>query len=253
MIKWFRRKKDEEAPEGSEAPPPLDEKTSAPAAGAAEQADGGGAPAQAATATEAPAETVAEESARAEGAPEDTASGGAAAADAAAADAAAAESPKKGFFARLRDRLGKTKTALVDRVRSVIRLHGKVDEELLDAIEEILIQSDVGVQTTTKIVERMRKEGRKAASEGPEALLALFKDSIEQILHANNRAIDFGAARPMIVLVVGVNGTGKTTTIGKMAQTLVRDGKRVMMVAADTFRAAAVEQLAVWAGRTGAA
>ncbi len=157
---------------------------------------------------------------------------------------------KKGFFARLRDRLGKTKDSLVGKVRTAIFLRGKVDEELLEEIEEILIQSDVGVATTTKIVDRMRKEAKKQGALTPDAVLALFKDSIEEILKTNNRQLDLSAASPMIVLMVGVNGTGKTTTIGKIAQHLGKERKKVMMIAADTFRAAATDQLAVWAERT---
>jgi fused signal recognition particle receptor len=158
---------------------------------------------------------------------------------------------KRGWFARLRDRLSKTTDSLVNKVRSAIRLRGKVDEELLEEIEEILIQSDVGVTTTMKIVERMRKEGRKQEALGGDALLTLFKESIEEILRDHNRVLELDRAKPMILLMVGVNGTGKTTTIGKIAQTLVGQGKLVMMVAADTFRAAASEQLTIWAERTG--
>ena len=151
---------------------------------------------------------------------------------------------KKGFFTRLRERLTKTKDGLVGKVRAAIRLHGKVDEELLEEIEMILIQSDVGVTTTQKIVEKMRVEGRKQGALTPDALLALFKKSIEEILQSNARRINTALARPTIILMIGVNGTGKTTTIGKIAKQLTDQGKTVMMVAADTFRAAAVEQFA---------
>lgn len=164
-----------------------------------------------------------------------------------------AEAPtdKKGFFGRLRDRLTKTKDALVEKVRSVVHLHGKVDEELLEEIESIMIQSDIGVPTTLKIVDRIRTEGRKKGTLTPETVLALFKESIESILCVNARTLEL-TAKPMIVLMVGVNGTGKTTTIGKMAKQWHDRGKKVMMVAADTFRAAAIDQLAVWAQRTNA-
>ena len=173
-----------------------------------------------------------------------------------AASAAVEEAPleeqKKGFFSRLRDRLTKTKTALVEKVRLAIRLHGKVDEELLEEIEMILIQSDVGVATTRKIVDRMRVEARQQDAQAPEALIELFKKAIENILLSNARTLTT-TARPTIVLMIGVNGTGKTTTIGKIAKQLSDQGKRVVMVAADTFRAAAVEQLTIWARRTGSA
>jgi len=174
-------------------------------------------------------------------------------------EAVAAEEPapepapekKRGFFLRLRDRLGKTRSSLVEAVRGAVRLRGKVDETLLEEIEEILIQSDVGVQTTTRIVDQMRKAARRQGALSPDELLALFKAEIERILTENNRPLEFDRARPMIVLVVGVNGTGKTTTIGKIGKVLADQGKRVMMVAADTFRAAAADQLQVWAERTG--
>jgi len=169
----------------------------------------------------------------------------------AVSDQLAAAGGDRGFFGRLRDRLGRTKASMVEAVRSAVRLHGQVDEELLEEIEEILVSSDVGVDTTMKIVDRMRKEARRQGTLDSEGVLGLFKESIEEILRDHNRPLDFDQARPMILLVVGVNGTGKTTTIGKIALRLTRAGKRVMMVAADTFRAAAADQLTIWAERTG--
>ena len=159
--------------------------------------------------------------------------------------------PKKSLFARLREGLSRTKTAMVDRIRQAIRLHGKVDEELLEEIEDILIQSDVGVATTRRIVDRMRAEARGV--EGGDAVMALFKRAVSEILTQNNRPLRVDAGRPSILLFVGVNGTGKTTTIGKIGRELTAQGRRVMMVAADTFRAAAADQLQIWAERTGAA
>ena len=162
----------------------------------------------------------------------------------------AAPATAKGFFGKLRDRLGKTTEVLVDRVRTAIGLHAQVDEELLEQIEEILLQSDVGVETTGKIIDRMREEGGKV--EGEQAVMGLFKRIILEILDQGNRPLQFPAP-PTIMLVVGVNGSGKTTTIGKLAKQLSDAGRTVMLVAADTFRAAAGAQLTIWAERTGSA
>ena len=166
-----------------------------------------------------------------------------------------AETPeqKKGFFARLRDRLARTRGALVDKILTAMRLHGKVDDELLEEIEEILLQSDVGVATTGRIIERLRIAAKTQSDITPEALLNQVREAVAEILNVNNRVIRFNQGRPTIVLVVGVNGTGKTTTIGKMGKLLADRGKSVMMVAADTFRAAAANQLEIWAQRVNGA
>ena len=162
-------------------------------------------------------------------------------------------SARTGLFGRLAGRLGKTRAGMIDAVRSVAGRHPKIDEETLEQIEDILIQCDVGVPTTTKIVDRMRKQARRQGLLEAREALELFKESIEQILGQQDRPLDLDTHHPMIVLVVGVNGTGKTTTIGKIAKTQTDRGRRVMMVAADTFRAAAADQLEVWAQRTGSA
>ena len=156
-----------------------------------------------------------------------------------------------GVFTRLRKGLSRTQVALVDNMRAAIGLKDKVDEELLENIEEVLIRGDVGARSAARIVDRLRSEGRKREACDPDALTAIVKESILEILSKGQRPFAHDAPTPFVVLVVGVNGTGKTTTIGKMALEMTRAGKRVMLVAADTFRAAAVEQLAIWAERTG--
>ncbi len=161
-----------------------------------------------------------------------------------------APAPKKGFFTRLKERLSKTKSTIIEQVKKVIRLHGRVDEELLEQIEEILIQADVGVDTTTKIITRIREEAKKEPVEGSEAMIALFKRILLEIILKHERLLTIGSARPFVILVVGVNGTGKTTTIGKLARHFRNQGLSVMLVAGDTFRAAAVEQLHIWSDRT---
>ena len=159
---------------------------------------------------------------------------------------------KKGFFSRLKDRLSKTKDSIITRVKEVIRLRGKVSEELLGEIEEILIQADVGVDTTMKIIDRIRKESRARGIEDSEPMIDLFKEVLLEIIQKHERLLEIGAARPYVIAVVGVNGTGKTTTIGKLAKHFLEQKLSVMMVAADTFRAAAVDQLEIWSERTGA-
>jgi len=168
---------------------------------------------------------------------------------------AAEESPseteeKKGFFSRLKNRLSKTKSNIVTRVKEVIRLRGKIDEELLEDIEEILIQSDVGVETTMKIVDRIREESRNRGLVKAEEVTPLFKEILLDIIKIHERLLTIGKQRPYVILVVGVNGTGKTTTIGKLAKHFKDQGFSTMLVAADTFRAAAVEQLEIWSQRT---
>lgn len=157
-----------------------------------------------------------------------------------------------GFFGRLTKGLSKSQQAISGQLRSAVGLKKKVDEELIEDVEDILLQADVGISSTEKISERLRKLGRKHEAYDPEAIADLVKESIAEILNDSNRTMELQDAPPTIVLVVGVNGVGKTTTIGKIALEFSNAGKKVMLVAGDTFRAAAVEQLAVWAERSGA-
>ena len=152
------------------------------------------------------------------------------------------EEEQAGFFGRLRDSLGKSRRALTDQVAEAAFDTG--DEEAWERLEEALIRSDVGVAATAEIVRRL--EARGVASGLEDALV----DEVETIFGAP--PILELAARPTVILVVGVNGTGKTTTIGKLAQKLREHGRSVLVGAADTFRAAAEEQLEIWAERAGA-
>jgi len=122
---------------------------------------------------------------------------------------------------------------------------------MLEEIEMILVQSDVGIETTTKIIDQMRRSDEARKAESPEELIRVFQNAIHEIVGRGERRIALQPIPPTVILVVGVNGGGKTTTIGKLAAEFRGQGKSVMMVAADTFRAAAVEQLAIWAERTG--
>jgi fused signal recognition particle receptor len=167
------------------------------------------------------------------------------------AEPSGGEKERKGFFQRLKERLAKTKEGVISQVKGLIRLRGKVDEELLDEIEEILIQADLGVQTTGKIIGAMRQDSAARGIKEPEQMIELFKDAILKILSEGERFLIEPQSKPFVMFVVGVNGTGKTTTIGKLAKRYGEQGKRVMLVAGDTFRAAAIEQLAIWAKRSG--
>lgn len=155
-----------------------------------------------------------------------------------------------GFFDKLKQGLSKTKQSFNDKVNNVFSAFRKVDEELLEELEEALIMSDVGVETSTKIIanlrEKIKKQNLKEADEVKQALREEIQnifDEIDNTLHLDTT--------PSIILVVGVNGVGKTTSIGKIANRLKQDGKKVVIAAADTFRAAAVEQLEIWANRAG--
>jgi fused signal recognition particle receptor len=162
--------------------------------------------------------------------------------------------PRVSWIKRLAARLGRTRENLLARVKSALGLSGKLDEDTIEEIEAILLQSDVAMETTAKIIERMRAEVRRREKDvGPEVLLDVFKTAIRDPLE--NAAPGFQPRpktdEPYVVMVVGVNGVGKTTTVAKMALRCTSAGLKTMLVAGDTFRAAAVEQLEIWAGRTG--
>lgn len=153
-----------------------------------------------------------------------------------------------GFFDKLKNGLSKTKSSFDEKMNNVFSNFRKVDEELLEELEEALIMSDVGVQTSTMIINnlrnRVKKENLKDAEEVKEAL----RDEVKAIFDSTDKELNL-STKPSVILVVGVNGVGKTTSIGKIANRLRKDGKRVVVAAADTFRAAAVEQLEIWAKR----
>lgn len=160
-----------------------------------------------------------------------------------------------GFFSRVRSalstRMEKTRDEFVGKIREVIKAAGKVDEHLIDRIEEILIQADVGAETTMRIVDEMKEFEARGAS--PDELLKSFKSQLEEIVGKEPTPLLIGTQKPFVILVIGVNGVGKTTTIGKLAAEFREQGKKVLIVAGDTFRAAAVDQLKIWADRTGSA
>jgi fused signal recognition particle receptor len=152
--------------------------------------------------------------------------------------------------------LKKTKENFFGKLSRAIAGRSKVDDEFLDNLEEVLISSDVGVETTLKIIDRIEKRVSRDKYMSIEELNIILKEEIESLLEENGSdenvmPFDF-SKKPYIVLVVGVNGVGKTTTVGKIAAQLKNDGKKVCLGAADTFRAAAVDQLTIWAERAGA-
>ena len=155
-----------------------------------------------------------------------------------------------GFFDKLKQGLSKTKNSFNEKLNDVFSNFRKVDEELLEELEEVLIMSDVGVETSTKIIANLRERIKKEKIEEEEQVKNALREEMEHILDAVDNALQLNT-KPSVILVVGVNGVGKTTSIGKIANRLRMDGKKVVIAAADTFRAAAVEQLEIWANRAG--
>ena len=153
---------------------------------------------------------------------------------------------------RLRMGLSKTRTSLLGRIGNLLSRKTKIDPELLDEMEEILIQSDIGVDTTLKIMSHVRERVKEEKLENtPDVIIQLLKDEILTILGTEAELLDVDAHKPYVMMVLGVNGTGKTTTIAKLAARFRNDDKKVILAAADTFRAAAVEQLEIWSQRVG--
>ena len=155
-----------------------------------------------------------------------------------------------GFFDKLKSGLGKTRDSINDKINSVFSNFRKVDENLLEELEEALILSDVGAETAMKIVDNLRKRIKLEKIEDSEKVKDALKEEIYKILTEKDNSLNL-STKPAIMLVVGVNGAGKTTSIGKIAANLKAEGKKVLVAAADTFRAAAIEQLEVWTERAG--
>lgn len=155
-----------------------------------------------------------------------------------------------GFFDKLKQGLSKTKSSIDEKLNNVFSNFRKVDEELLDELEEALIMSDVGVETSNKIITNLRNKIKKEKIEDEQAVKQALRDEIKNVLEEVDNTLKLEIT-PSVILVVGVNGVGKTTSIGKIANRLKQDGKKVVVAAADTFRAAAVEQLEIWANRAG--
>ena len=156
-----------------------------------------------------------------------------------------------GFFDKLKNGLNKTKTSFDEKINNVFKNFRKVDEDFLDELEEILIMSDIGMDTSIKIISSLRERIKKEKIQDEEDVKQALREEMQKILDVTDIGLHLNT-KPSVILVVGVNGVGKTTSIGKMANRLAKDGKKVVVAAADTFRAAAVEQLEIWAKRAGA-
>ena len=155
-----------------------------------------------------------------------------------------------GFFDKLKSGLSKSKTSFDEKINNVFSGFRKVDEELLEELEEVLIMSDVGTETSLKIIDNLRQRIKKENIKEEQEVKQVLKEEMQKILEEVPSNLNLNTT-PSVILVVGVNGVGKTTSIGKIANRLKQDGKKVVVAAADTFRAAAVEQLEIWANRAG--
>ena len=156
-----------------------------------------------------------------------------------------------GFFDKLKNGLNKTKKSFDEKINTVFSSFRKVDEDFLEELEEILIMSDIGMDTSVKIINSLRERMKKEKIEDEEDVKKALREEMQKILEVTDVNLHLNT-KPSVILVVGVNGVGKTTSIGKIANRLAKDGKKVVVAAADTFRAAAVEQLEIWAKRSGA-
>ena len=156
-----------------------------------------------------------------------------------------------GFFDKIKAGLAKTREAISSTLGGVFSGFSQIDDDFYDELEESLILADLGVETATKATERLRKAIREQHLKTPEEAKVALKDILVDMLNVGSAELNLSTS-PSVILVIGVNGVGKTTTIGKIATQLVRQGKKVLLVAGDTFRAAAADQLEVWAGRSGA-
>ncbi|MBT3755508.1 MAG: signal recognition particle-docking protein FtsY [Candidatus Cloacimonetes bacterium] len=156
----------------------------------------------------------------------------------------------------LKDKLAKTKNGLLGKLAEIVKLRGKVDDELMDDLEEMLLQADVGVQTSGEIIDSLKEEIRlnkiTSLEEVQKHIEEIIRESLLKDYGRKTDHLQYENIKPFVVLFTGVNGVGKTTTIAKLSRRFSESGKSVLMVAADTFRAAAIDQLAIWAERTGA-
>ena len=156
-----------------------------------------------------------------------------------------------GFFDKLKQGMNKTKASFNEKINNVFSNFRKVDEDFLDELEEILIMSDIGMDTSVKIINNLRERIKREKLQDEEDVKTALREEMQKILNVTDIQLHLDT-QPSVILIIGVNGVGKTTSIGKIANRLAKDGKKVVVAAADTFRAAAVEQLEIWANRSGA-
>jgi len=154
------------------------------------------------------------------------------------------------FFEKLKNGLKKTRESITQRIDQLLVSMGKIDEELFEELEEILITSDVGVETTLRIIEDLKQRVKAEKVTDPKQVKNLLKDEITEILSSGDTGLKLDT-KPSVIVMVGVNGVGKTTSIGKICNMLKNQGKKILVAAGDTFRAAAIDQLEIWAKRAG--
>lgn len=158
---------------------------------------------------------------------------------------------KRGFWGGLREGLRKTREGLVRRLDRILSGKARLDFQTIEELEELLITADMGVGTVQRLIQKVDSTLRGGSGQGPDLIRSRVKEAIVEILQPREAPLEVDRARPFVIMVIGVNGVGKTTTIAKMGWMWKREGKRVMFVAADTFRAAAIEQLVAWGDRLG--
>ena len=152
-----------------------------------------------------------------------------------------------GFFDKIKAGLKKTRDSITGQINSMLHAFTKIDEELFEELEELLVMADVGMNTATEICDTLRARVKERGITDPNEIMTLLQEVVTEMVSGDNELhLD---TQPSVILVIGVNGVGKTTTIGKLASRLKKEGKSVILGAADTFRAAAIEQLEVWAER----
>lgn len=156
---------------------------------------------------------------------------------------------KKGFFEKIRDGLRKTKDSVIAKMQLVLNAFTKIDEDLFDQLEETMIMGDMGAETSIEICDQLRKRVKERGITDPKQIMGLIQEIIGEML-GEDQMLQL-QTKPSVIMVIGVNGAGKTTTIGKLCHQLKEDGKKVIVAAADTFRAAAIDQLEVWTDRAG--
>jgi fused signal recognition particle receptor len=161
------------------------------------------------------------------------------------------EVKRRGLFNKLKSGLSKTRQNFTEKIETLIKSNRKLDDEFYDELEEILIQADVGVNTSLELVENIRKTAGKQKINDSSEVTGLLKDEIARILDKPDIPIQLSEQKPAIIMMVGVNGAGKTTSIAKLSYKFKNENHRVLLAAADTFRAAAIDQLQIWADRVG--
>ena len=154
-----------------------------------------------------------------------------------------------GLFKKIKEGLKKTRDSVVSQIDTMLKSFTKIDEELFEELTELLVMGDVGIQTAEQITDELRVRVKKEGIKDPKVITQLLQEVVADMLRGDEELKI--STKPSIILVIGVNGVGKTTTIGKLANNLKKQGKSVLLAAADTFRAAAIEQLEIWADRSG--